>query len=473
MRAPRLAGAALVAAAIAVVVLIVGGGSDPYRLQLQLDNAAGLRDGSDVVSGGVKVGEVKLHLGRGDQVIADLDIDRARAPVGRDVRAAISAVNFLGRKRVEITAGNVRDAAPSGFVVPRSRVTTSTDLDQVVNVLDADTRTRLSILINEAGAAFSGRRADFNQLLGTLPHSLVKANALLSQLVSDNHTLGDTVTSSDRVLARVSGERRSLSRLVGVLGQTAAPLAQKRAALRATLARAPGTLRTLQRFLGDLKATTAPLGPAARDISATAPALTATLDQVDPFRQAADPALKTATKAAPTLTRLAAGATPVVKQAAPVVAQVADVSKALVPVSDTLDHSVDNVLAIVQNWSRAIQFRDGLSHVFRGEALVSPETVRSLVERLGIKLDGLTKKKDSKGAKPKAPANPLKALQPAPAAKQPVPKPAPLLPQVGASVDKTVQGVKKLVDGVLNGSTNKDKPAGVNGLLDYLLGGGK
>jgi phospholipid/cholesterol/gamma-HCH transport system substrate-binding protein len=455
--------AAVLVGLIGTIVLLASGGSDPYVVKLRLDNAGGLRNGSDVVTGGVRIGQVHLALVAHDRVEADLQIDRSHAPVGRDATAAIAAANFLGRKRVELTFGDVSRPAPEGFVIPAARVTTSTDLDQVLDVLDADTRARLGILINEAGIAFTGRRQDFNSLLDSLPHAETKARVLLGRLVADNHTLADALTTSDRFVGTVTAQRKQLSRMVGVLGAAAQPTAERQAQLRETLRRAPGTLRTLQRFLADLRTTTVPLGPAARDLIATAPALSATIAQVEPFRRAAEPALRAATAAAPQLTRLAAGATPVLREASPVVAQVANFSEAAVPVTDTLDHSVDNVLAIVQNWSRAIQFRDGLSHVFRGEALFSPETFRSLVERLGVSLD------------PNAPAARAKTRAGAPAqspASAPQPgNAAPAPPSPGAGAAPGLAGIVDAATGVVGGITGGGSGSkNTQDLLDYLLG---
>jgi phospholipid/cholesterol/gamma-HCH transport system substrate-binding protein len=459
--ARRLAVSVLGAAVVAVALIVaVGGGGHPYRVRLMLDNAGGLRSGSDVTIGGVKAGTVSLHLGRGDKVVADLELDSSQRPVGRNALAAISAVNFLGQKRVELAKGDLANPAPSGYVIPAAHVMTSTDLDQVLGVLDADTRTRLKILINEAGAAFTGRRADFSRLLQELPQSMIKATTLLNQLVSDNHTLGRLLASSDRFVSEVAGRRKSLTRMVDVLGQTAATVSARRAQLRQTLAQAPGTLATLQRFLGDLRATTIPLGPAARDITSTAPALSATLAQVDPFRKAADPALVQATGVAPELTHLAVGATPVLRRAAPTAASLASFSTALTPVSDTLNHSVDNILAVIQNWSRAIQFRDGLSHVFRGEAVVTAETLRSIVDRLVPKV----RKRQSRHGKVTAPAGrrPTPAVPQLPAVKPKLPTVR--VPPVGETLDKIVNGVLHAPGSRSGGSDAAAK------LLDYLLG---
>jgi virulence factor Mce-like protein len=372
-------GATVLAAVLAVVL---SGGSSRYVIRVKLADAAGLRPGSPVMIGGVPAGTVNLHLGSGDQVIAELDLDHSQAPVGHDASVAIAAVNFLGQKEAELTRGSLNHPAPSGYTIPASRVTVSTDLDQVLGVLDPSTRARLAILIDESGAALTGRKADFSSLLEQLPPSIQDANALLGEMVADDHTLADLVTSSDQFVSQIAGQRGQLSRMIGAVGQAAVTVAARRQQLAQTLVRAPGTLSTLQAFLARLKATTAPLGPAASRIAATAPVASKTLNQVGGFEQAARPALRTATTVAPELTRLANKATPVVVRANPVIGALATFASALAPVSGILNHGVDNLLAVVDNWAHAIQFRDGLSHVFRGQGGFTVDTLESVINRL-------------------------------------------------------------------------------------------
>jgi virulence factor Mce-like protein len=378
----RLVAGLLAVAACAAAIVLLSSGGGTYVVRLTLEDASGLRQRSPVMIGGVPAGNVSLHLDHGDRVIAQLNIDRSQAPVGRDASVAIAAVNFLGQKEVELTRGDLHHPAPSGYTIPSSQVQVSTDLDQVLDVLDAGTRARLAILVDEAGTALTGRREDFSRLLEQLPPSIQSADALLSRLVSDNHTLADLVTSSGRFISAVNQRRPELARVIGAAGQAARTLQARRTQLSQTLAVAPRTLVTLQSFLGRLRATTVPLGPAANELTPAARSLVGTLDQIGPFVSAARPALGAATQDAPELTRLASGATPVLVQAVPVVASLASFSTALRPISGILDHSVDNILAIVENWSRAIEFRDGLSHVFRGEASVTPDVLQSLIDRL-------------------------------------------------------------------------------------------
>jgi phospholipid/cholesterol/gamma-HCH transport system substrate-binding protein len=379
--ARRVSALALLVAAVALGVILLGSGRSPYEIRMALADAGGLRQGSPVAIGGQDVGTITMTVDHG-RVLVDMKIDPAQAPVGRDATAAIASVNLLGQKRVELIKGNVHAPAPSGYLLPWSQVTVTPDLDQVLDVLTPDVRTRLGILINEAGQAFTGRRADFNQMVGQLPPDFNAGTALLHGIAADNHTLGDLVRSSDGFVSELASQRTQLNHAIDVFGQASATVQARRAQLAATLASAPRTLATMQTFLGKLQRTTVPLGPAADDIAATAPALDATLAQLEPFRQEAQPTLNEATDVAPELTQLAAGATPVVRRATPVVASLATFSGALKPISSIVTRTSDNLVAILQNWSRAIQFRDGLSHVFRGEATMTPQTVISMVNQL-------------------------------------------------------------------------------------------
>jgi phospholipid/cholesterol/gamma-HCH transport system substrate-binding protein len=284
---------------------------------------------------------------------------------------------------VDLSVGSRRNLAPSGYVIPAGRVTIATDLDQVLGVLNPDTRSRLAILLNEAGTAVVGRRQDFNALLGELPHDISGLTTLLGQLVSDNHTLASVLQNSSEFIAQGAKRRRDISRMIDVLGRTAGVIDTRQTALEQTLGRAPATLAALRVFLGKLDAATVPLGPAARELTAATPPLLLTLDRLALFRRSAEPTLRTAIEVAPELTHLATGVTPVLRQARPALAAVDSLStRALPAIGRTIDGSVDNILAVVDNWSRAIQFRDGLSHVFRGEASFTPNTITALINNL-------------------------------------------------------------------------------------------
>jgi virulence factor Mce-like protein len=452
MRTVVIAVLAIVAAVVGISVLPSGDGR--YRLDLALKNAEGLREGSTVVVGGVRVGKVKkIHIRQpGDRVVAELRLDDKAAPVGRNVNASISAVNLLGQKQVDLAVGDRSKPAPSGYTVPTSRVISSTDLDQVLNVLGPDTRTRLAVFLNEAGIAVGGRKMDLRHLLQVLPSGAAELAQFLQDLVHDNQALEHTVQNGDVVLASLNGRRDDITRLVQTIRRASRAVSDRRPQLIQTLSRAPGALSTARAFLAQLDTATKPLGPAARALTAAAAPLRSTLDELEPFREAAAPALASATKVAPSLTQLADGATPILRQARRPVSSLAGFSSdTFPPVANILDNSVDNIISIVANWAHAIQGRDRLSHVFRGEVAFTAEALRSALGRLQPKA-----RSQRRAGRPSAEGAVKKSLDTqAPTPKKPV-LPSihvPLLPEI---LTQTKEGVKDVRDTT-------------SALLDFLL----
>jgi phospholipid/cholesterol/gamma-HCH transport system substrate-binding protein len=285
------------------------------------------------------------------------------------------------------------------------------------------------------------------------------------------------VQSSSTFVSTMADQRTQLADLVSAAGETSQTVAARTAQLQATLDQAPSTLATLQGFLDKLRAATVPLGPAANDLSDTAPHLVGTLEELPSLISSARPALQAATRVAPMLTTLAESATPVISHAVPVTASLEQTVRDAIPVTGFLSHSVDNIIAIVDNWSRAIQFRDGLSHIFRAEVAVSPDMLNSLLSRYtsGSKTSPARHRSSQPGARSSStPA----ANHPAPTTSSPTTS-TPTNPTSGLS-----SGLSSVLSTVLGGVSNALHHTGATGtsgtagttgpafgrLLGYLLG---
>jgi virulence factor Mce-like protein len=464
------AGAGLVVAVAVLIAVIAHGGSESrYRVTLLMPTAEGIRKNSDVRMGGVTVGKVKdLRVTPADEVEADLDIDAGHT-IGTGASADILAVNLLGEKYVALDPGNTSRPQPSGLTIPSQRITPSVDLDQVLDVLDPDTRTRLRLLINEAGIALAGRGMDLNRVLAQLPGGLAQAAELLDQLVSDNRALTDVVDRADSFVSRLTAQKADLARFVESADGAAATFAAKAAALERTLATAPAALRTLRSFVTELRPASAPLGPAARTLAATAPKLDATLEALPAFRRVLVPTLDEAIKTAPSLTRLGVKATPVIRRAVPASAALTTFTDRVQPTTKVLGASIDDLLGVLEGWGRAIQGRDGLSHVFHGQVTLGADAVKTIID--AVTPAAPAKKQGGSGRRPPViPGLPL--LDPRPPATHVDPQSvAGAVKDVPEAVGKTVQG---LLD-ALTGAKPDAPPAPAPGrsatqtLLDHLL----
>jgi phospholipid/cholesterol/gamma-HCH transport system substrate-binding protein len=465
---------------VAAILLVASVGSS-YRLTVQLANADGLESGSQVKIDGVAVGAVTaVRLGGGDTVQAQVSLDPGHA-ITSDATAQIVPNDLLGSMYLQITPGR-GPALASGATIPASRVSYPVQLDQVLNVLDANTRARLAILIDQAGTALTGRRYDFNRVLSLLPPAFGTGAQLIGQLDTDNRTLANLVAQSSQFLAALVPQDRTLGTLIATGTQTMRTTARHQLALRRVLNEAPATLDSAQEFLTQLGDAAGPLGPAARAITATAPRLADTLAQVSPFQKAAQPALTQATSVAPLLTRLGEQATPVISAANPAAQTLSTLAADAPPLTRAAGLSIDNILGLIEGWARSIQGRDNIGHVFHGRALFGPEFINSLLNSL-------------KPARPTPPRRQQPAPTPQPAGRPqaadsattpvsrrpstPTTAPLPTLLS-GAGVSKLTGSLGALLGGPNQGSTSPQPPPtssgsgsnqnGLGHLLGYLLG---
>lgn len=463
---------------LAAIIVARGGGSDAYVVKTVMPNANGLRVGVPVRVGGAQVGKVSSVELRGKAVEVAMTLDDKTAPVGRDASLVIESQNLLGQKAVRLVKGSSSEPAASGTPIPPARVKVSTDLDQVLSVLDGQTRARLGVLVNEAGQALLGRRADLRELVGELPRSMAGIGTLLDRLTADNHALAGAVTRSDRVIGRLTAERSALVRMIDTVGQTAKTVATERRGLGQTLDAAPATLTELRTFLTELQRLTRPLGPAAGYLTDAAPQLTKVLERVPPAAQAGIPTLRTAKTVAPDLTQLADGLTPILRRARPVTATVARLTTTMQPLGGALDHSLDNIVGILDNWSRAVQYRDGIGHIFRGEASLAPGALESMLNRLGPDTPARTASPAAKGRPSSKTPDNTGGSGSSDAAAAPRPKPGVQLPPaVGPAVGAAGKTIDDLLSKVLPPLTGtppigkSDEPRNdAAALLDRLLG---
>jgi len=448
---PRIAALAALVAVAALAFLVLGGGDDRYLVKTELQNAGGLRKGFKVRIDGVPIGSVtKVDLGKGDVAIAEARIEDSAAPLGRDTRATVRAVNLLGEKYLDIEPGNADAPAESGAVIPASRTDNSIELDDLVDTLDPATRAALNVVLDEGGRSLRGRGGDLAKTVAAMPSALDKAGELLRQLSADNRALGRLIDESDRVVAAITPERVQLGRMITGAAETFDVLASRRAQLGATVREAPSTLRALNGALAALQDAAGPLSPAARGLRTTAPALTATLRALPPTAREATPALRAARDVAPSLDRLGTHGAPVARRLLPTARQLATFAGQAEPATGAIDASWNDILGVMEAWARATGPRDASGHIFR----LAVGGGADLIEALARNAMPPAKKRRATSRPAPAPSKPVKD-----AAKPVLDKAKGLLPKVtGLDIPKP-----KVPDSVPAAKT-------VNDLLDFLLG---
>ena len=211
---------------------------EAYRFTADFPEATSLAVESDVRIGGVSVGRVKtLELAPANERVDGQDATRATieiqpefAPISEDARAILRAKTLLGETYVELTSGSepistgeaanvsANDAAtvdtiPEGGHLANSQVENATQIDEIFNALDEETRRSFQRWQANAAVAIQDRGLDLNDALGNLGpfvsdssevlETLNRQKAALKGLVRDTGTVFEALTARDQELASV------------------------------------------------------------------------------------------------------------------------------------------------------------------------------------------------------------------------------------------------------------------------------
>jgi phospholipid/cholesterol/gamma-HCH transport system substrate-binding protein len=206
-----------------------------YQLKAQLPSAANLVVGNDVRIGGARVGFIDaIEAKRRDDgtSIAELSLtlERDVAPLPRDSTLIVRPRSALGLKYVEITRGTDRRGFDDGSTMPLSAATPEpVEFDEVLNMLDEDTRAAAATNTTGFGDAFAGRGEAINTAIGAF-----------RPLLRDIVPVAENLASPETNIRRFFAELGDAARIV-------APVAEEQAQLFVNLDRTFAALREVAR----------------------------------------------------------------------------------------------------------------------------------------------------------------------------------------------------------------------------------
>lgn len=424
---------------------------DGRLIAAELDDASPVIPGIDVKVDGVVVGQVAdMHVVDGEKgakrARLTLHLDNAALPVYEDARVTLRASSLLGERYLDLERGSTSARVlGEGEVLPASRNTQATDLDQVLDTIDQPTGRALAELVVALGAGLDGNGQDAAKAIKALGPAMSDTSALTAILLEHNELLGGLVDKLEPVVTGLAADDgKALDTLVASAAQISAAAAQQNRQLSDTLAELPGTLAQARKTLGRLTGTAQQTTPTLRALRPLTDDLTAISAEVEGFADSANRALASARPVLDDAHRLLTQARPVaaeLRKAAPDIRSVAANAR---PVVDRLAGNIGDVLEFVRTWALATNGYDGLSHYFRGQVVVDPAMADALLARVtGSAGQG----------------------KPRPAPQDSVP--APKLPLGDAPVVPGLLGSPD-ADGGVTGLTSRQE----SGVLGFLIGGG-
>jgi phospholipid/cholesterol/gamma-HCH transport system substrate-binding protein len=388
----RAAIAIVLVAVVAVAVLAVrgmGGGDDPYLVRAVFDNAAFVIPGEDVKVAGVKVGAIdSLGLTANHKAVVVLRVDDpAFRPFRRDAHCIIRPQSLIGEQFVECSTTSAKPGAAlppplptiaSGpgrgqHLLPVAQTTTPVALDLVTDTLRLPWRQRLTLIVNDLGAGLAGNGSALSAAIRRADPALQQTDRVLAILAGQNRTLGDLVNASDRVLAPLAARRRRVAHLIGQTATTARAVASRGGDLERDLRLFPPFLRQLIPTANRLGATADQAIPALADLHAQAPSINRFVTGTARFTRAAIPALRTLGNASEVGRSALTAARPTVRQLRDFAGDVLPLAENLAGVAGSFERAggIGSALATFFNQSAATNGYDKFGHYLRAGLIVN------------------------------------------------------------------------------------------------------
>lgn len=276
-------GKLIAAAAVAVVLLAVAGvlvatNGSTYRVNLVMDSAAQLAEGSPVWIDGTFVGEIGSLSVRETKAVAELDLDTP--PLHDGTTARVEWKSALGERVLTLYPGPAQNPEiPDGGSIQSK--TLQIEVDQVLAALDAPTRAKLSGMLQQLNGTVKGRERDVQQTLNATGPAVSALGEVLAAVGKDGPALRGLVTQLAEMSRTAAGRQQQVRNVVdGLAGATGTAATQQQALAEAltelpptlsaaenTLDRVPGAVEKTVPLLEDLRPATAKLPSVARNLS--------------------------------------------------------------------------------------------------------------------------------------------------------------------------------------------------------------
>jgi phospholipid/cholesterol/gamma-HCH transport system substrate-binding protein len=280
---------------------------ESYRITGYFPETTTLAQESDVRIGGVSVGKVKeialapseYRVAGNDTTEVGMEIRPEFAPISADSRAILRQKTLLGETYIELTPGtepggraapvslgaaaNLSDAESDGVetieeggTLGLSRAEDATQIDEIFNALDEETRSSFQRWMASSATAVDGRGLDLNDAFGNLAPFVSDASGLLEVLNRQKASLEGLVRDTGTVFEAVSAQDRALAGAITGSHGTFEALATEDEALAESFQILPTferesrlTFERLDEFQAGTRPLIQELIPVARDLSPT------------------------------------------------------------------------------------------------------------------------------------------------------------------------------------------------------------
>jgi phospholipid/cholesterol/gamma-HCH transport system substrate-binding protein len=385
-----------------------------YRITADFPEAITLQKESDVRISGVSVGKVKgVELApTGNTTRATIELNPDFAPLSSDAKAILRQKTLLGETYVELTPGTGQassgdpslaaaggydslagdDASspiPEGGHLADSQIAEQTQIDEVFNGFDEQTRNAFRVWQQDLAIGAKGRGLDLSDAFGNLGPFSQEASRVLATLNRQGDALSQVVSSTGQVFAALTERDNQLGTLIKGNDETFGALASRDKQLAETVKILPTFNEEARKTLVRLESFTRNAQPLARDLKPVARNLTPTLKDLRRFAphartlfQNLDPLLTAAQTGFPALRGTVRDLNPVVTALDPFLANLNPIIRYTGLYSGNVTDFLADTETTMAGTLNPQPGEPSAMHAFRQIAYISPESLSIYPTRL-------------------------------------------------------------------------------------------
>jgi phospholipid/cholesterol/gamma-HCH transport system substrate-binding protein len=226
----------------------------PFELKAEMETAQAVTpgQGQTVRVAGVRVGDIsKVEYDDGNAVVT-MDIDREFLPVYKDATILLRPKTGLKDMFLELDPGT--EAAgeyEEEDTIPVANTAPDVNLDEVLELLDSDTRNYLRLLLVGGGQGLEGRGKDLQAVfnsLGPVNRGLARLN---SEVAKRKDNLANLIHNMNILFERVGQEPEQIAALIDSSNDALGAIAEQDFDVRRATGLLGPTLRETRRALGE------------------------------------------------------------------------------------------------------------------------------------------------------------------------------------------------------------------------------
>jgi phospholipid/cholesterol/gamma-HCH transport system substrate-binding protein len=284
--------------AVASFLVVEGGatnGNAQGTYKIELDNAFGLVSGAQFKVAGVPAGTIKsidldqktLHA-----VVTVQVTQNGFGSFHSDAFCQSRPQSLIGEYFIDCQPGRNGSTLKPGSTIPVSNTQSTIPADLLQNVMRMPYRERLTLIVNELGAAVASRSEDLQTALRRAVPAITETDNLLNLLANDSHTIQQLNVNADVVITALADNSGQVQRFISEANNAATDTATQSTNLQATLRRFPGFLEQLRPAMAKLGAAADANEPVLANLNASAGGLNRFFTDLVPFSSSALPALR-------------------------------------------------------------------------------------------------------------------------------------------------------------------------------------